>query len=103
MAHIGVNVNQNPTNLDTTYSLSTSQEYIIQCTALGNYIEEDRQRYEVHILFAASAPSDMDQAFFDSMVLMPKGPHFSYRPKAGLNCYVWCPYGPSRISFVEER
>ena len=103
MAHRGVNVNQNPTNLDTTYSLSTSQEYIFQCTALGSYIEEDRQRYEVRILFAASAPTDMVQAFKDSMVLVPKGSLFTYRPKTGEACYVWCHYGPSRISFVEKR
>ena len=101
MPHRGVNVTTVPINLDTTYSLVSTQAYSIQCTAPNGYLEEQKQLYEVRVLLATSEPTDLDQAFIDSMVLIPKGSPFTYRPKAGESCYVWCQYGPSRVSFVE--
>ena len=103
MPHRGVDVDTTPINLDATHSLSTSQAYSIQCTARHSFIEEQRQQYEVRVLLAATAPPDMVQALKDSMVLVPKGSLFTYRPKTGESCYVWCHYGPSRISFVEKH
>ena len=102
MPHRGIDVDTTPINLDATHSLSTSQAYSIQCTARHSYIEEQKQQYEVRVLLATAAPTDMDQAFKDAMVIAAKGSPFTYRPKTGEACYVWCHYGPSRISLVEK-
>ena len=103
MPHRGIDINKTPINLDATYNLSPTQAYSIQCTATQAYTEEEKQQYEARILLAATEPTDMEQAFKDSMVLVPKGSLFVYRPKSGENYFVWCHYGSSRISFVEAK
>lgn len=105
MGHKSIEITTTPQALDDQDGFVSTQAYSIQCTGLGGP-EEQKNLYEVRILLAADdidfeADGVMDQAFRDAQILVPKGERFTYRQATDEHCYMWCQYGPSRVSYVE--
>lgn len=105
MGHKSIEITTAPKALDDQTGFVATQAYGIQCTGLGGP-EEQKNLHEVRILLGPSTldftdDDVLEQAFKDSQVLVPKGERYTYRQTTGEKCWLWCRYGPSRVSYVE--
>ena len=105
MGNRGVAISTAPVALDDHSEFVAAQDYLIFCTGLGGS-EDWRETQKVRVFLSDTAPDPNDpesmaQAFMDSSALIPDGPPIRYGQGGGEKCYLWCPNGPSRISFVE--
>ena len=105
MGNVGINISPVPVAIDDHSEFDASNDYLIFCTGLGGS-EDWRETQKVRMLLSSTAPdpnseTSMAQAFLNSNALIPDGPPVQYGQGTGEKCYLWCPNGPSRVSFVE--